>query len=76
MEKEERKINLFGKDYDEDKLTDKQKVIINHLGDIDGKLRQAQFDVEQLSFCKISFLNELEKELKNGTNENKNKKKK
>ena len=73
MEKEERKINLFGKEYDEDKLTSKQKAILNHLGDIDGKLRQAQFDVEQLSFCKISFLNELEKELKNDNKKDKSK---
>lgn len=73
MEKEERKVNLFGKEYDEDKLTSKQKAILNHLGDIDGKLRQAQFDVEQLSFCKISFLNELEKELKNDDKKDKSK---
>ena len=73
MEKEERKVNLFGKEYDEDKLTSKQKAILNHLGDIDGKLRQAQFDVEQFSFCKISFLNELEKELKNDDKKDKSK---
>ena len=73
MGKEERKVNLFGKEYDEDKLTSKQKAILNHLGDIDGKLRQAQFDVEQLSFCKISFLNELEKELKNDNKKDKSK---
>jgi hypothetical protein len=65
MEKQEsRKLNLFGKEYGEDKLSDKQKAIINHIGDIDGKLKRAQFDVDQYNFCKISFLNELEKELK------------
>jgi len=73
--KESRKLNLFGKEYDEDKLSDKQKAIINHLGDIDGKLRQAQFDVDQYSFCKISFLNELEKELKGESKKDKDKQK-
>ena len=56
-------INLFGKNYKDDELSDKQKALINHIGDIDGKLRQAQFDVDQHSFCKISFLKALEEDL-------------
>ncbi len=60
---EDKGINLFGKNYKDGDLTGKQKALINHIGDIDGRLRQAQFDVDQLSFCKISFLKELEDEL-------------
>jgi hypothetical protein len=63
-------IHLFGKDYKYDDLSDKQKALINHITDIDGKLKQAQFSLEQYSFCRLSFLNELEGNL----NENKEEK--
>jgi len=56
-------LNLFGKNYKEDDLTTKQKSLINHIGDIDRKLRQAKFDVDQYGFCKLSFLKALEDDL-------------
>lgn len=68
---EDKRIELFGKNYKDSELTNKQKALINHIGDIDGKLRQAQFNVDQYSFCKVSFLKELESNL----NESKEKEK-
>jgi|3_EtaG_2_1085321.scaffolds.fasta_scaffold41232_3 hypothetical protein len=68
---EDKRIELFGKNYKDSELTNKQKALINHIGDIDGKLRQAQFNVDQYSFCKVSFLKELESDL----NESKEKEK-
>jgi hypothetical protein len=46
-------------EYTEDQLTDQQKVIINHIGDLDRKIRSTQFNLDQLTVGRDAFVNML-----------------
>lgn len=46
-------------EYTEDQLTDQQKVIINHIADLDRKIRSTQFNLDQLTVGKDAFVNML-----------------
>ena len=59
VEKQTQTITINGTDYTEDQLTDQQKVIINHIGDLDRKIRSTQFNLDQLSVGKDAFVNML-----------------
>jgi len=52
-------ITIDGKDYTEDQLTDQQKVVINHIGDLDRKIRNTQFSLDQLTVGKEAFVKML-----------------
>ena len=52
-------IEINGTEYTEDQLTDQQKVIINHIGDLDRKIHSTQFNLDQLSVGKDAFVNML-----------------
>jgi hypothetical protein len=52
-------IEINGTEYTEDQLTDQQKVIINHIGDLDRKIRSTQFNLDQLTVGKDAFVNML-----------------
>ena len=52
-------ITINDKDYTEDQLTDQQKVIINHIADLDRKIRSTQFNLDQLIVGKDAFVNML-----------------
>ena len=52
-------ITINDVDYTEDQLTDQQKVIINHIGDLDRKIRNTQFALDQLSVGKEAFVKML-----------------
>ena len=52
-------IAINDKDYTEDQLTDQQKVIINHIGDLDRKIRNTQFSLDQLTVGKEAFVKML-----------------
>jgi hypothetical protein len=56
---EKQKVTIDGIDYTEDQLTDQQKVIINHIGDLDRKIRSAQFNLDQLTVGRDAFVNIL-----------------
>ena len=58
-EKQTATITIDGIDYTEDQLTDQQKVIINHIGDLDRKIRSAQFNLNQLTVGREAFVNML-----------------
>ena len=58
-EKQAPVITINGTDYTEDQLTDQQKVIINHINDLDRKMRSAQFNLDQLSVGREAFVNML-----------------
>ena len=60
MTKETNKvITINDVDYTEDQLTDQQKVIINHIGDLDRKIRNTQFSLDQLTVGKEAFVKML-----------------
>ena len=52
-------ITINDIDYTEDQLTDQQKVIINHIGDLDRKIRSTQFNLDQLTVGRDAFVNML-----------------
>ena len=52
-------ITIDGTDYTEDQLTDQQKVMINHIGDLDRKIRSTQFSLDQLQVGRDAFMKML-----------------
>lgn len=58
-EKQTQTITINGTEYSEDQLTDQQKVMINHIGDLDRKIRSAQFNLDQLNVGREAFANML-----------------
>jgi uncharacterized protein YdeI (BOF family) len=58
-EKQTQTITINDKEYTEDQLTAQQKVIINHIGDLDRKIRSTQFNLDQLTVGKDAFVNML-----------------
>ena len=58
-EKQANVITINDKDYTEDQLTDQQKVMINHIGDLDRKIRSAQFNLDQLQVGREAFMKML-----------------
>lgn len=63
VEKKTKTITINNKDYTEDQLTDQQKVIINHLTDLDRKIASTQFNLDQLTVGKTAFMNMLNESL-------------
>jgi len=62
-EKKTKTITINGTDYTEDQLTDQQKVMINHVADLDRKMGSAQFNLDQLAVGKQAFVEILTKSL-------------
>lgn len=62
-EKQTKTISINGTDYTEDQLTDQQKVMINHVADLDRKMGSAQFNLDQLQVGKQAFMDMLTKSL-------------
>ena len=58
-EKQTGVITINDKEYTEDQLTDQQKVMINHIGDLDRKIRSAQFNLDQLNVGREAFMKML-----------------
>ena len=58
-EKKTNTITINGTDYTEDQLNDTQKVMVNHIGDLDRKIRSAQFNMDQLNVGKQAFMQML-----------------
>jgi hypothetical protein len=62
-EKQTKTISINGTDYTEDQLTDQQKVMINHIADLDRKIGTTQFNLDQLNVGKDAFVNLLTRSL-------------
>lgn len=56
---EKQTVTINGTEYSEDQLSEKQKVIINHIGDLDRKIRSAQFNLDQLTVGREAFVTML-----------------
>ena len=68
-EKKPNVIEINGTEYTEDQLTDQQKVIINHIADLDRKIRSTQFNLDQLTVGKDAFVNMLTVSLEESNND-------
>ena len=62
-EKQTKTISINGTEYTEDQLTDQQKVMINHVADLDRKIGSTQFNLDQLRVGKDAFVNMLTRSL-------------
>jgi hypothetical protein len=63
VEKQTQTITIDDVSYTEDQLTDQQKVMINHIGDLDRKIRSTQFNLDQLNVGRSAFMNMLKASL-------------
>ena len=64
-EKQTKTVSINGTEYTEDQLTDQQKVMINHVADLDRKIGSTQFNLDQLQVGKQAFIDMLTKSLEN-----------
>ena len=68
-EKQTKTITINDKEYTEDQLTDQQKVMINHVADLDRKMGSTQFNLDQLAVGKQAFMDMLTKSLEESESE-------
>jgi len=64
-EKQPNVITIDDVEYTEDQLTDPQKTLINHIGDLDRKIRSTQFNLDQLTVGRDAFVKLLKDSLEN-----------
>ena len=62
-EKKPNVITINDKEYTEDQLSDEQKIMINHITDLDRKIGSTQFNLDQLNVGKQAFMNMLQSSL-------------
>ena len=56
-------ITIDGIEYDYDKLTQDQQILVNHCADLDRKIGTTQFNLDQLKVGKEAFFAMLKKSL-------------
>ena len=59
MAENKKTIVINDKEYTEDQLTDQQKIMVNHVGDLDRKIGTTQFNLDQLAVGKKAFMDML-----------------
>lgn len=62
-EKKPNVITINDKEYTEEQLSDEQKVLINHITDLDRKIGSTQFNLDQLQVGRKAFMSLLEASL-------------
>jgi hypothetical protein len=68
-EKKPNVITINGTDFTEDQLTDEQKMLINHVADLDRKIGSTRFNLDQLQVGRDAFVNMLTASLAKGETE-------
>ena len=56
-------LTIDGVEYDVEKLTDQQRVLLDHVVDLERKVGSAKFNLDQLSVGRDSFFNMLKQSL-------------
>ena len=56
-------IEIDGNEYFFEDLKDEQKALVNHIADLDRKIINSKFNLEQLEFGKNAFVDALKKTL-------------
>ena len=56
-------IEIDAKEYFFEDLKDEQKALVNHIADMDRKIINSKFNLEQLEFGKNAFVDALKKTL-------------
>ena len=60
-------ITINDTDYNFEDLTEQQQMIVNHIADLDRKIRSTQFNLDQLTVGKDAFVNMLTQSLEQET---------
>ena len=58
-EKEKPVLKIDDKEYDIESMSDGQKIMINHVADLDRKLQSSEFNLVQLRFGRQAFVDAL-----------------
>lgn len=66
-DKQANAILINDKEYSEDQLNDQQKVMIDHVKDLDRKIRSAQFSLDQMTVGREAFVKMLAGSLEQDT---------
>jgi len=64
--KDEPKVNIDGKEYKVSDLSKEQIDMVNHVADLDNKLRSASFNVVQMQGGRNYFMDMLNESLESG----------
>ena len=56
-------IQIDGVDYSLEDMTDKQQLLVNHLVDLDRKINNTKFSLDQLQVGRDAFMSMLKQEL-------------
>ena len=62
-------ITINDVEYTEDQLTESQKVMVNHVADLDRKIGSANFNLDQLKMGRMAFMQSLTASLAPDTEE-------
>jgi hypothetical protein len=63
-EKEQKPVLTFDdKEYIIEDMTDEQKVLLNHINDLQNKMNSMQFNLDQVSVGKDAFIEKLRESL-------------
>tara|TARA_R110001592_G_scaffold202756_1_gene452354 strand:- start:2792 stop:3028 length:237 start_codon:yes stop_codon:yes gene_type:complete len=60
-------VTIDGKNYNWSKLPDEVKSGLNHVSDLDKKIQQGQFNIEQLIGGRTFWMSKVNQDLKNET---------
>ena len=64
MENKKTPITIDDVEYQFEDMTQEQRVLVNHVADLDRKLASARFNVDQLQVGRNAFMNMLTQSLK------------
>ena len=56
-------LNLDGKEYDINLMSDEQKTMVNHISDLNRKIETSTFNLQQLQFGRQAFIDALKSAL-------------
>lgn len=62
-------ITVNDKEYILDDMTEQQQAMVNHINDLDRKMANMRFNLDQLAFGREAFVNALAKSLEQDENE-------
>ena len=68
-EKQTKTIMINDVEYTEDQLNDAQKVMVNHVTDLNRKIGSANFNIDQLKMGRMAFMQSLTASLATDTEE-------
>ena len=70
-EKEQPVLKIDDKEYDIESMNNEQKAMINHIQDLDRKLKSSEFNLIQLRFGRQAFADALKASLEKGDSKEK-----